>query len=431
MSDTEAPLPALARIAQLHGKAALVQASPLIVRTRDRAWAYAVSVPLEGPEATDFVVEARLRVIGGTVAVSCTNEARDALVGEQFVRESGEPVRLELLADPAHASYLLIRTGPKPRSAMVEIHEVSCRAFSEAERLAIAAIPTLQPMPGWSRFYGTDGDTIVERARVRRYLGLTGPLRWPWLDGLTVMIVPDDQLSRALFVSGLYEPSTAVLLQRLLAPGAIFLDVGAHAGIFTLLASRLVGDGGRVVSFEPSDRERARLEEHVAINELQNVTIVAAAVADREGEGTLQVATARYGGLNTLGHRFAYEGVDRVAVVSVPVITLDRFAAREHLDRVDVIKLDIEGAECAALRGAAALIRACRPVLIIEVVSAALVANGSTREQLEQVLRELGYDLFRIDEATADLVPLPGLAEIDEQNVVALPAGSGLRPLNG
>jgi FkbM family methyltransferase len=257
---------------------------------------------------------------------------------------------------------------------------------------------------------------------VRRFEQLAAPETMEWSDGLRFRIAPGDQLSRAMYVSGTYEPNTLRVLRALLNPGDIFFDVGANAGVISLAAARWVGPQGRVFGFEPSQREFARLTEHLALNAAANVTAVRAAVGARVGQMMLRVADASHGGLNTLGDRFAYDDVDTARTEMVDVVTLDDFVARERIGRVAAIKMDIEGAEGAALSGGVSLLRSHRPALVVEVCARALEANASSASLIEGLLHDAGYVCFAIDDTTGTLFPLTDLAGIDEQNIVALPA---------
>jgi FkbM family methyltransferase len=411
----------------LYAGAVLMRDEPLTVRTPPIPWAYAASLPIERGDAAEVVVEVTVRVSESGAALSCADANVRSLAGEVVLAGDGALRTLEFFCDQDHSGCLLIRTAGDAAAAVVEVASLNTRTLTVDEHASVDAVDPLRPLPGWSRFYGTAGDTIAQRKRVVDYLALAGPVRRPWIEDLTAVIYPRDQLSRALYVSGLYEPNTALVLQRLLKPGATFLDVGAHAGVFTMLGSRFVGSTGRVVSFEPSHRERARLEEHISLNRLANVTVVPKAVAGRSGTTTLRVAVSEYGGLNTLGTRFAYDGVETAAEVTVDVTTLDEFVFDAGLSRVDAIKLDIEGAEYSALTGATRTLASFRPALVIEVFSSALAAHGATPAGLETLLRESGYQAFRIDEETAALHPLRTLAEADEQNLVAIPR-SGTAP---
>jgi FkbM family methyltransferase len=392
--------------------------APLSVITPEDPWAYGISVPLECSSEVSFLVEVRIRVLGGCIGVSCTSEKLDQLTDEVFIRESQGVTCVTLFAAP-NDDRVLVRNGPERAGATFELVALRCSALPP-HLSAEARSVELRPVAQWHRFYGTAGDSLVEKVRVREYLSLAAPTPLPWFDDLTFIAYPGDQLSRAVYVSGQYEPNTAVVLRRMLGPGAVFVDCGAHVGVFTMLASRWVGGEGRVISFEPSSRERARLVEHTHVNQLANVTVIAAAVADREGQVTLKVAIDQFGGLNTIGAAFAYD-VPVLEEVSVPVTTLDISLAANHLERVDVIKMDIEGAEYAALRGATSVLDRWRPALIFELFSVALQANAASRDDLDLLLSRAGYRLFTIDEETASLSRLESLTQVDQQNIVALP----------
>jgi FkbM family methyltransferase len=421
MSEFDATTPAIADAATVHKGAAIVRTQPYTVRTPEAPWSYALSLPLGEHLDAEFVVEGVIRVEEGCVGLSCADAARRSLIGEVAVRPSTKPIRIELLADSDHGAYLMFRTWDTG-AATVAVHSVRTRALSEVERAGAEVTTTLKPVPRWSRYYGTPGESLVEQIRVRAYTRLTEPVHRSWIEGLSIVIYPDDQLSRALYVSGLYEPNTAVILRQLLTEGSVFVDAGAHAGVFTMLASRWVGGSGRVFSVEPSPRERARLEEHVSLNGLANVTVLPMALGAREGHAMLRIASPQYGGLNTLGTRFAYDGVADAGSVEVEVVTLDGLVARSRIHHVDVVKFDIEGAECAALDGAQSVLATMRPALILEVVSAALQANGATLAELEQRLLAAGYTLYQIDDDRATLKRIASLSGINEQNIVALPA---------
>jgi FkbM family methyltransferase len=416
MADTRVPI--LPDSVVVHGEASVTAHEPLTIQTRPLAWAYALSLQLSNVKDID-VLEVRLRVSGGAVGVGCGSPDLTAILDEVIVEPSAALQTVSLLP-PSGNGRLVIRTGAAGSPATVEIHEVRGRPFTSREAAA-PRTQTLTPVANWSRFYGTAGASVAEKRRVRDYLGLTEPVTMPWLEGLEVVIRPDDQLSRALFVSGAYEPSTMLVVQRLLPRGGVFFDVGAHVGLFTLIASRWVGPAGRVYSFEPSPRERSRLEQHLAMNGCANVTVIPKAAGDSVGTASLIVAPAGASGLNTIGSQFAYAGVASEQVIPVPMTSLDEIVSHRNIDAVDVVKLDVEGAEYRCLLGAARMLERHRPSLVIEIFSTSLAANGATVRDIDRLLAAASYCLFRIDDAAA-LHPLDSLEEVDEQNVVAVPA---------
>ena len=125
--------------------------------------------------------------------------------------------------------------------------------------------------------------------------------------------------------------------------------------------------------------------------------------------------------MNTLGDRFPYEGVTAAGLESVDTITLDALAHRTGLTRVHAMKLDVEGAEVAALRGATTILRDHRPVLVLEVCAEALAGGGSTVGDLEALLAGAGYAWFEIDDSTGALHPGAMLAAGGDRNVAAAP----------
>jgi FkbM family methyltransferase len=177
-----------------------------------------------------------------------------------------------------------------------------------------------------------------------------------------------------------------------------------------------------VYAFEPSEREFARLCDSIERSQARNVIPIRAALSSFRGRAPLRVAAATSAGLNTLGDSFPYEGVDVEQIEHVDVMTVDDFVEQRAVSSVSVIKLDVEGSEGEAIKGAARVLARDRPALIVEVFARALQSTGWTTPQLEKLIAEAGYTMFEIDDGTGEMRPVTSLSEHDEQNVVALPA---------
>jgi FkbM family methyltransferase len=279
----------------------------------------------------------------------------------------------------------------------------------------------LAPMQDWNHYYGVAGDDPGWRERFERAASLPAPTPMRWLFDLELMIQPGDQISQAVYISGLYEPCTADALRRLLAPGDTFVDVGANVGLLSLLASRWVGPSGRVVCLEPSAREFARLREHVERNRLVNVVTFQVAAGAEPGSAVLHVAEARYPGLNTLEPSFMYTGVAEDHAEQVPVVRLDDFLAAQGIDVVSTMKIDVEGFEPQVVAGAQRTIARDRPVLLIEVVGPALEPSHEGRRGIERFLLECGYAFAAIDGHTARIDRVKDLAYPAENMLAARP----------
>ena len=210
-----------------------------------------------------------------------------------------------------------------------------------------------------------------------------------------------EHMGSQIYWRGSYSgPQLKVLASRL-RPGGVFIDLGANQGEFTVCAARLVGESGRVFAFEPSPMMQQRLAKNVALNGLTQVCIEPLAVADEPRHLDLLSPTGAFedgtvhAGLSTLYRRNS----DVAAVTDqVTVTTLDVWQQQRDLASVDVIKMDIEGAELPALKGGLRLIQRFRPVLFIELNAATSRAAGYSMQDLVEWLHEQDYELQRIDD---------------------------------
>jgi len=203
------------------------------------------------------------------------------------------------------------------------------------------------------------------------------------------------------FLYDVYEPGTTRLFQKLLRPGMTVIDVGAHWGYFTLLAARGVGEEGRVYAFEPHPDNWALLVKNVRANGYGNVIPLQKALADRVGRMPLFL------GKNDAGCNSLHHGpLTREESVMVQVTTLDAFLEVEGRPPVDLIKIDIEGGEPAALEGARGLLQRSSTLrLIIEFHPRLLRATGTAPEEF--VDRLLAYGLgIKVIDAQGQLKPL-------------------------
>jgi FkbM family methyltransferase len=184
-----------------------------------------------------------------------------------------------------------------------------------------------------------------------------------------------------------------------LREGMTVMDVGANLGLYSLLISRAIGLSGKVYAFEPVPEIFARLKEHIALNNATNVIPVPVALSDEKGTAKMSVK----GGLSSLFRRISDEFVE------VQVERLDDFVEREKIERVDAIKIDVEGAELKVIRGADKTIRRDKPILMAEFYSVTLQAAGTTPEELFETIVSYGYNAFVIRHGKA--IPTDKLVE--------------------
>jgi len=246
------------------------------------------------------------------------------------------------------------------------------------------------------------------------------PLTLPWYNGTMVDVTLGNDNSLCLYVCGSFEPNEFAFLDQVLQPGMTFLDVGANDGYYTLFAARRVGSAGRVVAVEPSSRERVNLKRNIARNRLANVTVVPAALGSACGVADLHLAQGKHSGHNTLG-KFAHDGVLADRLQRVDVETLDKVVAALGLSLIDVVKIDVEGAEASVIYGARHVLSMMRPIILLEINDNALRAQETSGEALLSTLRDdFNYDIAFFSAVTGKLEPLVGNAPLSA-NVVAMP----------
>jgi FkbM family methyltransferase len=195
-----------------------------------------------------------------------------------------------------------------------------------------------------------------------------------------------DHIQRAVFM-GTYEAIEANLLSRNLEAGMVFADVGANVGFYTALAASLVGSNGRVLAFEPSPYAYKRLLDLVTKNQLHNVTPINQGVADRPGRLQLYLGT---GSRNHSPTMVAHANTDQF---EVPVTTLDEITSELGIDRIDFLKVDVEGFEPRVLAGAHRLLAERRiGGLLVEFNEAWLKQAGTSSEALLAAITQAGFD---------------------------------------
>ncbi len=283
-----------------------------------------------------------------------------------------------------------------------------------------AAAPRIVPYPGWTTGSETEADSPEMERRRALWEKLGKSVTVSWLEGLRIRLFPGNETSHVLFLTGLYEPNEFLWLDRFLAPGMTVIDGGANMGLYALYCARRIAPGGLVLAVEPSARELARLEGHVALNRLDNVRVIRQGLAATPGEGRLRIAAEWNAGHNTLGN-FGYAETEQIGVEAVPLTTIDKLADKEGLTRVDVVKLDLEGSELAALKGARQTLRRFRPAVLVEATDRTLRHQGASRAALLRQLEDFGYDVCVCDGAGGLVAETEAGPEAPE-NVIALPS---------
>jgi FkbM family methyltransferase len=255
--------------------------------------------------------------------------------------------------------------------------------------------------------------TLANRAR-RIFPGMPIPLRLPfgawWLAEKSAL---DHEL-----IYNEFERMETRFVERLLRPGMTVIDVGAHHGLYTLLASKRVGRKGRVIAFEPSPRECRRLKKHLRWNRCSNVQLMPCAVGEEAGETDFYLVEGSQDWCNSLRPPAVGEATK---TMRVSVRRLDDALEELDVSRVDFIKLDVEGAELTVLYGVMRLLlRESRPAILAEVQDNRTLPWGYAARDIIQFMIRMDYRWFAIA-AKGALLPICCDQESYDANLVALP----------
>jgi FkbM family methyltransferase len=193
-----------------------------------------------------------------------------------------------------------------------------------------------------------------------------------------------------------HEPEARAWISANVKPGFVCLDVGAHLGVFTLLMGELAGPSGAVHAFEPFsasvDMTRRTLDE----NRLSDRVKLVQAAVDEEDGGNVRLFVSE----SSPSEASLHDGETRPGSVDVPRVSLDAYVQREGLEQVDVIKMDIEGTEERALRGARQILEHMTPRLLVEI-------HGRQNIGALDLLVSLGYSVTTVSGAPISSATFP------------------------
>jgi FkbM family methyltransferase len=213
-----------------------------------------------------------------------------------------------------------------------------------------------------------------------------------YLGDISVHIDTRYKVERIMW-SGEYEPPLMRFLRMHNTAGWTCLDVGANVGAVALALAKYVGAGGKVYAFEPGPPNQQRLRRNLALNSVlaARVEVLECGVGERPGE-LWWAEEAGNPGNALLSEKGTHE---------IPVITLDDFLRERPLDRVDFVKIDVEGMELQVMHGSRELLRAFHPTLYFETLPRYVNSmRGATIAEFRNLLEgELGYELFRLSGA--------------------------------
>lgn len=203
-------------------------------------------------------------------------------------------------------------------------------------------------------------------------------------------IHPNNEMSRISYVTKTYEEETMNFLKKELGQNDVVLDIGANNGYYSLLCATIAK---KVIAFEPSPRDFFRLKENKELNKFDNLVIENFGLSDNEKKLEMLIANDYHSGQNTLESKFVYD-ISLKEKITIDLKPLDSYIRKSNINKIDVIKIDVDGHEMNVLRGAEFVFNKMKPrAVIFEIVT----EWPEKKVDIEKFFTNLGYEIFAID----------------------------------
>ncbi len=216
-------------------------------------------------------------------------------------------------------------------------------------------------------------------------------------DGIRMELVLNEYVQSQLYLFGTFEPATVKVLKRLVKSGDTALDIGANVGYLSLVLAKCVGNSGKVFSFEPDAKNFALLKRNLELNADCNITPISMAVSDSHQPIRLYHAKFDFNGG---AHSMLPSEKHSSNFIEIPATTIDEFVNAHELKKIDVIKIDIEGAEMKAFNGMSETLHQSRPFVVCELCEEHQARAGYTTQAVKKSMAET-FDMhaFKVTES--------------------------------
>ncbi len=209
-------------------------------------------------------------------------------------------------------------------------------------------------------------------------------------NGLLMEVCPAEHIQQQLFWHGYYEKQAVQVWEQLVIPGSIVLDIGANTGYYSLVAAPRAA---HVYAFEPAPLLRKAIEANCKLNNLENIVVVPIAAGAGPGTATLYLSATDNTGMTGMRPAENFSGRQE----TVAVMDIDGWLFSQQIEKVDLVKIDVEGAEMEVLQGMSGMLDSNNPVIFIEVIGSLLGGYGHTPEAVFQFLEEKGFKAWLPD----------------------------------
>ena len=212
-------------------------------------------------------------------------------------------------------------------------------------------------------------------------------------ESLKVKVNLADWIQQQIYFIDYSDVNGISFLKKQLVNGSVFIDIGANIGAYSLIASKLVGNKGKVYSFEPVKSIHNQLTQNIKQNSITNIVVEKMAIFDKNTTLELYISDNQNMGMSSILHHSNESGEKQ----TVQATTLDNYIDNKDLIKIDFIKIDIEGAEINALKGMKQTLIKFSPIILIEISDGILENSTINSKIIYSFLNELNYTPYNID----------------------------------
>jgi FkbM family methyltransferase len=242
--------------------------------------------------------------------------------------------------------------------------------------------------------------SFVNYSKASRFFPQSNEIKWCPSPGGPLLVPLSDAVGRCIYFTGDYDRKITRLCKTLLSPGEVAMDVGANLGVVTLTMSKVVGPTGHVHSFEPNPMICSLLQQSI---DGRNVSLHRCGLGSEETTLPLHIPTDNRGAASFI------QNTNR-DVVKCPIRRLDNVVSERQIDKISLIKIDVEGFENEVLLGAETVLQSMRPYIIME-----------TNSGDDRPLRTLAGHDYRIFSIKKTLFSLSLIESEGSHDVLAMP----------
>jgi|AntAceMinimDraft_3_1070362.scaffolds.fasta_scaffold17002_2 FkbM family methyltransferase len=238
---------------------------------------------------------------------------------------------------------------------------------------------------------------------------LNKPFKFKLINGSKIKLYPKGQISFNIFTNR-FEKIEIEIFQKIIKPGMVVVDAGANIGLYSLIASKLIGIKGKVFSFEPSKETFQRLLDNIELNKLSNITPLNKGLGDKLNEKLI----LRQDIGNGDAERYLFSGneapdikLENINAVNIEeeiiLDTLDNSLSKMNVKKVDFLKMDTEGFEYYILKGAKQVLRNSPDIIILmECTELGTARAKTTQKEVFKILKDNNLNIFYWDSIIKD-----------------------------